>query len=154
MMWKTLVILWISGTTSQVYAKTDFVCGDYEFRGIIRKQDGKKFLKLYEGAMNETTFTLSPDLAKLAEMYLDDPVTVKGRLFKPIEAQRGHIESMTEATSQEQASLNGETFNDRYSREDIKTREVDLLHADLDSSVKLLKEGPCGYKSEPKKKTR
>jgi hypothetical protein len=150
-MWKSLVILWICLTTSQTFAKESFQCGEYEFQGRIRNVDNRKVLKLNEESLNETTLALGGDLSTLAEMYVDDFVTVKGRLFQAIEGYKGQIYPLQEAQKETKSDS---TFSERYSREDIKKREADPLHPDLESSVKLLKAGPCSYKEESKKKTR
>lgn len=148
MLWITLVILWISLPTREVLAKEDFKCGEYEVKGVIRKIEGKKVVRLNEGSMNETTLSLSEDLSSLAEMYVDDPVTVKGVLLAPIEGDKGHVHSV-KAAEVAKESKQDSGFSERYARDDIKTREVDPLHPDLDSSVKLLKERPCGSKWNP-----
>ncbi len=149
-LWITLVILWISVPTRQIWAKEDFKCGEYEVKGVIRKVDGKKVVRLHEGSLNETTLSLSEDLSSLAEMYVDDSVTVKGLMFAPIEGYKGQIHSLKPA-SQGKESKQDSGFSERYAKDDIKTREADLLHPDLESSVKLLKEGACEPKNAPKR---
>lgn len=146
-MWKILFIMWISSFAVSVNAANEFKCGEYEIAGVIRKVDGQNVLKIYEGSMSEAVLGLAPDLAELAEVYLDSAVTLKGRMQEPVKNYKGKVESLLTAEEIKNLTSPDKPYTARFMREDIKDRVPDPLHPDLDSGLKLIKEGPCG---EPK----
>lgn len=155
-MWKTLLALWIITITSVSFAE-NFKCGKYELDGVIKKVDGKNVLKLYEGSMSEVTFSLAPDLAELAEVFVDSTVTVKGKLLAPVKEYRGHVSSLLSEKEIKALTAPDKPSTARFMRDDIKQRVGDPLHPDMDSGMRLVKEMPCSGGEVPvtsKKKTK
>lgn len=145
-MWKTLLMMWISFFTLTAFGEEPFRCGDYEISGVIRKVDGQNVLRLYDGSMSETTLSLAPDLAELAEIYLGSAVTLRGRLSEPVKNYRGTVESMLSAEEIRRLTSPDKPYTARFMREDIKERVPDPLHPDMDSGLKIIKERPCGVR--------
>ncbi|XGC80942.1 hypothetical protein ACES2L_00395 [Bdellovibrio bacteriovorus] len=141
-MWKTLLAVWILLATSQSYAEK-FKCGRYELDGVIKKVDGKNVLKLFPGSMSETTLTLAPDLQELAEVFVDNSVTVKGKILSPIKDYQGTVSSLLSEKEIKALTAPDKPSTARFMRDDIKQRVADPLHPDLDSRMKLVKEMPC-----------
>lgn len=154
-LWKTLLVVCIQFIAVTTFAAEPFACGEYEFKGVLRKVDGKNVLKLYEGSLSETTMSLSADLQELAEVNLGNPVTLKGKMFKPVEAYRGEIESTLTEKQIKELTAPDKPYTARFMRDDIKERVPDPLDPAMDSGMKLIKKLPCRGKEtpvEPKKK--
>ncbi|WII73886.1 hypothetical protein QJS83_08345 [Bdellovibrio sp. 22V] len=143
-MWKSLLTMWICLLPLGVFAQDNFKCGEYEFKGVLRKMDEKVVLKLYEGSMSEAVLTLASDLEELASVYVDNPVTLKGRLYEPVKNYRGHVESLKTAAEIKELTSPDKPYTARFMRDDINRRVPDPLHPDMDSGMKLVKEGSCG----------
>ncbi|KYG60749.1 hypothetical protein AZI85_12220 [Bdellovibrio bacteriovorus] len=157
-LWKSLLMMWILSTSCISNADEKFKCGEYEFKGVIKQVDGNSVLKLYEGSMSETVFSLAPDLAEVASVYKDSAVTLKGKLFEPAKNYRGKIESTKTAEEIKELTSEDKPYTARFMRDDIKERVPDPLHPDMDSGMKLVKAESCDRKAEkssskkPKKK--
>lgn len=154
LLWKTLLMLWITAISMSSLAAEPFKCGEYEFSGVLRKVEGRNILKLYEGSMSEVILSLSPDLAELAEVNLGNAVTLRGRMFEPVKTYRGSIESMLSEKEIKDLTAPDKPYTARFMRDDIKERVPDPLHPDMDSGMKLIKELPCGSRepsAAPKK---
>lgn len=144
LVWKTLFIsLFVSTLTSVGWAQEEFKCGEYSIDGVVKKVGEKIVLKLYEGTMSEVTLDLAEDLAEGSEIYLNKPVTVKGKMFAPVKEYRGKVESLLSEKEIKALRAPGRPYSDRFMRDDIKERVPDPLHPDLDSGMKLVKSTPC-----------
>ncbi len=134
--WKVLFMVWISFTLIFPMASAQTVsCGEYEFKGVLRKVEGRNVLKLYESSLKEVTFSLAPDLADLAELNLNRAVILKGKMLAPIEEDRGRIESTLTAKQLKTLSA--------LERTDIQPTTQDPLDPAMDSGMKLIKKLPC-----------
>lgn len=143
-MWKSLFIVWISFFSLHSLAQATFKCGEYEIQGVLQKVEGKNVLKLFEGSANETILSLAPDLEELAEVHLGEAVTLKGRMREAIKNSRGAVESNLSEEEIKTLAAPDKAYSERFMRDDIKERVPDPLHPESDSSIKLVKEIPCG----------
>ena len=144
LMWKTLLIsLLLSVCAVNANAEEEFKCGEYAVEGAVKKVGEKFVLKLYEGTMSEVTLDLADDLAEGSEIYLNKPVTIKGKMFAPVKEYRGRLESLLSEIEVKALRAPGRPYSDRFMRDDIKERVPDPLHPDLDSSIKLVKSTAC-----------
>lgn len=143
-MWKSLLIVWISLVPFNGFAEQKaFKCGEYEIFGVIRKVDGENVIKIYEHSQSEAILSLSPDLAELADMYLDQAVILKGKILIPIKNYRGTAESLLTAEELQELTSPEKPYTARLMREDIRERVADPYRPDADSGLKMMKPLPC-----------
>ncbi|MBO9666717.1 MAG: hypothetical protein J7501_07865 [Bdellovibrio sp.] len=132
-LWKTLLALWISLLPLEVFSAkaesstTGTKCGNYVIDGVIRHEGTKAVLKIYENSVSETVFQLDPDLTEEALFMKDTPVTLTGRLSRPVKEYRGSLQALKPPVA-------------------IKERVPDPAHPMKDSQMRLLKEVPCSKK--------
>lgn len=142
LLWKTLFISLLLSAFSFANAE-EFKCGEYVIDGVVKKVSDKIVLKLYEGTMSEVTLDLAEDLSEGSEIYLNKPVTLKGKMFAAVKEYRGKVESLLSEKEIKALRAPGRPYSDRFMRDDIKERVPDPLHPDLDSGIKLVKSTAC-----------
>lgn len=140
---KILILIMISWMGLAQAADVRFECGEYEIQGIIRLDQKKHVLKMYEGSLSEVTFTLAKDLEVLSEVYVNEPITLRGKIMKPIVNYRGHIDSLLTVKQVKSLFAPEAPLTARYMRDDIQKRVPDPLVPETDSGLRLLKKLSC-----------